>query len=243
MNDTTTTTPAIATTIFTLPIHFKNWVEGSKGHKDLLALQATGAIADWDKEVTASKNEDDKVVYKRNSLNFNITTIDMVAALAGSGLSAAQVEHAQELVNAAIKKDIKEMVIDTTRTSPLTDTDLPTGESVLSQPFNKRPVTIKVTLEMIAAAVKPLIAFLVESGVKEGGVKLTESLCTKKFSLAALNAIDTPVLEKINGLVMGWFEAISEGEQQLHFPVVNLWATNIDAKLNPKSEDISIDMF
>ena len=245
--DNTAATPTLAT-LFTLPIHFKNWALDSKGHKDLVALGAKGGIADFKKEVTESVNEDSKVAqFKRNSLSYNVTTLNMAFLLSGAveaeALTPVMVDHIQELVNAAIKKEVQTMVSDIERTTPVSEADLPTFETVLSQPYNKRPSTIKVTVDMIKAAVTALIEFLTKSGVKEGGIKLTDSLCTKKFSIAALNTIDTPVIEKVQGLVLGWFETLTEAEQGVHFAVVDLWDKNIDAKLNPKQEDISIDMF
>lgn len=233
----------VATSLFTQAFHFKRWAKDSKGHKDLLALVAAGSIADFDKEVELVKDEEGLEGFKRKSLSFSISTLDCVKALAGSGLSVAQVEHMQELVNGAIKRDIQLMLVDTSRTKPLTDIDLPTAETVLAQSFNKRPVAVKVTMEMINAAVAPLVEWLKAAGTKQGGIDLTSGLCTKKFSIAALNGIETPIIERVQGLVFGWFEALPEGEQMVHFPVVNLWTANIDAKLNPKQENISIDMF
>ena len=84
---------------------------------------------------------------------------------------------------------------------------------------------------------------MIEQGIKEGGIELSKSLCIKKFSISALNGYETAVVEKVQGLVLGWFEAITEAEQAQHFPVVNLWSNNIEAKLNPKKEDITVDMF
>lgn len=240
-------TPSLAT-LFSLPIHFKRWAEGSKGHKDMLALLAAGSIADFAAEVDTITDEETKEVgYKRKSLTFNVSTLDCTVALAGlvaSGqMTVVQVEHAQELINQAIKKDIQLMVADVKRTEPLTDANVPSWETTLAQPFNKRPVAIKVTTAMIEATVKPLAQWLLDNGVGEGGRTLTESLCTKKFSIASLNGIKTPIIEKVQGLVVGWFESLTDAEQAAHFAVVSLWDTNIDAKLNPKQEELSIDMF
>lgn len=236
------------TTLFTLPIHFKRWAKDSKGHKDLLALAAAGSIADFEAEVETVIDEETKEVgFKRKSLSFNVPTLDCTIALGGlldsEAMTLAQVEHAQELVNQAIKKDIQLLVADTKRTEPLTNDNVPTWETTLAQPFNKRPVAIKVTTAMIEASVKPMVAWMASNGVGQGGIDLTESLCTKKFSIAALNGIETPIIEKVSGLVEGWFEALTDAEQAVHFPVVNLWVANIDAKLNPKQEELSIDMF
>lgn len=250
MTTTSPSTPAVTpavtapTSIFSLPIHFKRWAADSKGHKDLLALAANGAIADFTKEVTEEVDEETgKKVFKRNTLNYNVTTLNVAEIVAGSGLSLEEIDHVQELVNNAIKKEIQGMVADLDRKSPVGEDNLPTCHTVLSQPYNKRPVTIKVTMEMINAAVKPMAAWLLEQGIKESGVELASSLCVKKFSIAALNGIETPIIEKIQGLVLGWFDAITEAEQQTHFPVINLWVNNITARLDPKKEDITIDMF
>lgn len=253
MTDTTTTQDTAqgsnvlakaATMEFALPIHFKRWAADSKGHKDLEALAAKGAIADFEKEVTKEiDDETKKAVYKRNTLTFNVTTLDVASIVTGSGLELAEIDHLQELVNNAIKKDIQSMVADADRTSPVTPDNLPTCFTVLGQPYNKRPVTIKVTMEMINAAIKPMTEWLAAQGIKEGGIDLTKSLCIKKFSISALNGYETAVIEKVQGLVLGWFEATTEAEQAQHYPVVNLWSINIEAKLNPKKEDITVEMF
>ncbi len=252
MSNTTNTaaeaSTAALTTLFTLPIHFKRWAEGSKGHKELLALAETGSIADFDQDVERIE-EDGAVAFKRKSLTFNVPTLDCSVALANlveSGdMTAAQVEHAQELINQAIKKEVQTIVADEKRTlkTPLTDDNCPTWETVLAQPFNKRPVAIKVTAKMVEAATKLIAEYMVAAGIGEGGRELTVSLCTKKFSIAALNAVPAPVLEKVSGIVTGWYETLTEAQQQEHFAVVNLWDTNIEAKLNPKQENITVDMF
>jgi len=239
----TTQTLAIATTLFTLPIHFKNWATGSKGHKDLLALAEKGGIADFEKEVTKSTNDEGVIQFKRNSLNFSVSTLDIPALVADKGLTPVQAEHLQELVNAAIKKDVQALVSDTERTTPVTDADLPSWETVLSQPYNKRPNSVKVTVEMIKACTEALIAYLTAEGIKQGGLDLTASLCTKKFSISALNTIETPLIEHVQSLINGWFDSIGDAEAQVFYPVVSLWTTNIEAKLNPKQEEISIDIF
>jgi hypothetical protein len=231
-----------ASTLFTLPIHFKRWAEGSKGHQDLLALKAQGVIADFDKEVEAI-TEDGKKAFKRKTLSYSVTTLDCAVALAGSGLDLSQIMHIQELVNAAIKKDVQSMVADSERKSPVNQDDLPTWITTLSQSFNKRPTAIKITVEMLNAALAALEAYLVDGGVKEGGITLTKDLCTKKFSLASLNVLTIPVIEKVQGLIIGWYETLTEAEQTQHFAVVNLWDSNISAKLNPQQELISVDLF
>lgn len=214
-----------------VPYHFKSYDADSEGFKRLNALLESGKLTADDIEVIKEEGKADKYKRKSTKLSFEVPVIEI------AGATKEVNDHVQCLVNKAIEAAQKPAV-DAADLSAMKD-----WRTVLSTPFAQRTASIKVTTELVNKVVELMKEGLLAQGVKEKGVELACALGTKKFTVAACQPIPNEVVEKVQGLVVGWYSELDADTAGAVEPVMNLWAANIEKVLQPAEEYNVEDMF
>jgi hypothetical protein len=225
---------AIKTIKFKEKYNFKSTKNGTEALAALEVLQVDGKL-----KLKDTKDEDGVTVIGKQRLSEEVEFVvpDFITLLDGHGLSLNKMLTVQALVEKHIAAANK-------RTVDAGDFEFAGWEQVLEDGLVQRKAGIKVTALMIADAVKSLIFYLTnETSTKEGGINLTQKLALKKFTVAACAGSPLEVLERIQSLVLQWFEASTVTEQAEHSPVVELWAGELEKTINPAQEDVDITMF
>jgi hypothetical protein len=234
MSELNAVTAAIKTIEFTEKYNFKSTKNGTEALAALELLEVEGKLK---LKETKDENGVEVIGKQRLSEEVKFTVPDFIALLDGKGLSLNKMLTIQALIEKHIAAANK-------RTVDAGDFEFIGWEQVLEDGLVQRKAGIKVTALMIADAVKGLIGYLTnETSTKEGGINLTSKLGLKKFTVAACNGTPLEVLERIQSLVLQWFESLEVAEQAEHTPVVELWASELEKTINPAQEDIDITMF
>ncbi len=235
----------LATTIATTIIHsaafnFRNWKKGQAGYDKLALAIQESRITTADVKVTKDEEGNtDNDLYQRKPLTLALSVPLMASCLIEGALTAAQTDHLQALVNQACEK-AHTVLVDN---GNVTEASLISWEDVLAQPFKQRVAAVKVTEAMVKATNELFEAYLVEAGSQEKGILLMTKLATKKFGIAACATTKLPILEAIQGRIVGFIESLSDEAQHEHAPVLNLWATNLEKVINPElEEEVDEDM-
>jgi hypothetical protein len=225
---------AITTVNHKASFNFRNWKQGQEGFNRLNTLLEAGKIAETDIAITPDKDGDEsKNLYQRKPLHLDIEVPLVSSFIKDSHFTAAQLDHLQALINQTVEK-AQQQAVDAGNPSA---EDLTPWYVVLDAPFKQRTAAVKITEEMLKAAVTLFSDYLGQVGSSAKGIDLISNLSMKKFALTACVKVPRKVVERIQERVAGFFEAMSDEEKHTHTAVVTLWAGNIEKVLNPEVED------
>lgn len=240
---TTNNTTHAATIALNTEAKFKPWAEGKDGYKKLQELLAAGAITPDD--ITKIEKAGEPTKYQRKPFKMELKTLDVKAVLVDGALSAAQVDHLQQLVNKYIK-DSNAKLVDN---GNIEQSQFKSWEAILSEPFIQRSAAVKVTAEQIKVSIATMVHYfseMRETPLKAAGLTLLTSLVEKRFTVASCNRIKVEVLEAMQGFLLEWHEVYlaADGVENVedHKNVFNLVAGNLEKALAPE-EELSLDIF
>lgn len=239
---TATTVPSVnadgfAVLQFKEKYNFKTTKLNTDALSELEVLATAGKIALEDVIEKDSAGADVLVGKKRSSEELTFECIDLLPLLQDTTLSLAKIKTIQDLVQRHVASKNKTTV-------DKAETEYTDWQTALEDGLAQRKAGVKVTQQMVTDTTKLLVAHLTNNtSTKAGGIKLTEKLANKKFSVTACNTTRKDVLEYIQGLVMAWFDTLTPAEELANEPVMSLWADQLEETLNPKQDDTTVDMF
>lgn len=218
----------VPTTTEELSYHFKGYTTDKDQYKNLVSLVEAGKLKEDDIEEVKEEGKDTR--YKRKS----VTVKAEVPVIEIPGFTDAQNKHVRHLivkqVESANKKNIDEC----------------TGEfapwyEVLEAAPAARSTSVKVTTEMLEAAAESIREFATSEYNDKVG-ELVHSLGMKKYSVSACKGIKVAVLEKVQSILLEWYESLDAKDQATVDPVLTLWAQNIEKIINP-AQEVDEDIF
>ena len=233
--NTTTNAPTITTVKHNASFNFRNWILGQAGHSRLAELLESGKLAADDILVTKDKEGNEaKDQYQRKPVALELEVPLVSSFVLPDTLTPQMMDHLQALINQTVEK-AQSAAVDAGIQAD--EGALKTWQQVLAAPFKQRTAAVKVTEEMIKAAVAIFSEYLEEVGSSIKAIELISALASKKFALTACVKVKRPVLEKIQERVAGFWTGLSDTDQHQHTATINLWAANLEKAINPETED------
>lgn len=231
---------AITTVAHKPSFNFRNWKQGQEGFTRLNALLESGKLTTDQITVTADKEgKAENDLYQRNPVTLEIEVPLVSSFIKDDFLTMAQIDHIQALINQTIEK-AQQPAVDAGNTE---DENLIPWYVVLEQPFKQRVAAVKITDDMLKAAVALYAVYLEDVGSSAKGIELQSTLGLKKFALTACIKVPHKVLERIQERIAGWVEDMEDTDKHTHSAVINLWAGNLEKVLNPEpEEELDADM-
>lgn len=217
--------------------HYKTFATGTNGFAALEAMVKEGKLKQSDIDAgTTGEGAEQKVTWKRKSAELAVT-VPLVSGLVVEGLlSAAQITHLQSVVDAYFEGKQRPFV-------DAASTESVNWATLLEGPYSLKTAAVKITAEMVAAAVAMLAKHL-PSITSAKATTTVVDMAKKKFSATVCRELDVAILEKINSLVLEVFEALTEAEQAQHEAVFELFVAELAASITPPAApDITLDDF
>jgi hypothetical protein len=242
-NNTTTGNTAVAILSHVATFNFKYYKQATDGFERLSALLTDGKVTEDEIETVLAPEFKDatpevqaaNTQYRRKQLKLSIPVPSAASIVATDTLTAAQTEHLQYLINAAIEAAHKPTVDSGSN-------EILEWSTILEEAPKQRASAVKVTMEMVEAATLILKGSMVTLGTAPKGADLVEMLAGKKFGVGAVQRVPVEVLEKVQAIVAECFLTVfTEDERAEHAAVMELWSKNLEKAIKPEATiDVSI---
>lgn len=217
--------------------HYKTFAAGTKGFESLEAMLKEQKLKQSDIDVgTAGEGAEAKVTWKRKSAELTVT-VPLVAGLVQPDLlTANQIAHLQSVVDAYFEGKQRPYV-------DAASTEVVNWSTLLEGPYSLKTAAVKITAEMVNAAVAALAKGLAGITPAKAATTVVE-LAKKKFSTTICRDLEVPILEKINSLVVEVFDSMTAEEQAQHEAVFELFVKELADSITPPAPvELSLEDF
>lgn len=239
----------VATIVYPHSFTFKNYKQGTKGYEKLEEMLSEGLLTSDDILVIPPKDLTDSAGNKLTDAQIAAETnyrrvtkvvelsVPLVSSFVTEGtLTPAQIDHVQALVNKAIAYKHQEAVAERC------DYTVQGWQSILEENPAARIAQVKVTADMLSAAVDALTLFMDAQNIGIKGQQLTQSLAHKKFNAATVQRVPVQTLEKVQIILANWFTSMDALSQNEHQPVMKVWSDALERALQPE-DSLDADIF
>lgn len=228
---------AVPTKLHKAKAHYKTFAAGTKGFEALEAMVKEQKLKPADIDTgTTGEGAEAKVTWKRKSAELAVT-VPLVSGLVQPDLlSANQVAHLQAVVDAYFEGKQRPFV-------DAASTEVVNWATLLEGPYSLKTAAVKITAEMVTAAVAALAKGLAGITSAKAATTVVE-LAKKKFSPTVCRDLEVPILEKINSLVVEVFDSMTAEDQAKHEAVFELFVKELaDSITPPEPVALSLDDF